>query len=187
MSDARCQHCGKTESEHPLLLITNPPTPICHTIDAIQAINKLSKFSPIVPPPAPFQVGDWVVSCTIADKRPVCIDEVRGEMFWYQRDGERVWDHAKNLRRASPEEIRAVTHFRPKVAMLLRAKVAEGVHAVVWRLIQINSAMDSDGRYLVNAINLSGPSAGMTSAKWSFAQADWTVLDSYTVQGVPHD
>ena len=170
MSDSACKHCGKTKEYH--LAYFECPRPY-------------RTFTPVEQPPAPFKVGDVVVNIHYAYIRGrVASVKRETECAWrinYVRKDrdEDSWDWSSNLRLATPEEVRAVTHFTPKVGMILQEKSNQ---KAAW-IVQDVTALWCWLGGLPN-IGSHGYSVSHSYGVDSFYRADWTIMDKYTITGV---
>ncbi len=160
MSETKCKHCSDEKSKHPTLLVNGAGLLVC--------VPKagLTTFEPAEPTPAPFKVGDWVK----------CDCDLHRAFQWTGRDNDPDVRAVTRYRLATPAEIRAVTHFVPKLHMILRRK-SVGHEAEAWKVEGVGA-----GRTKLHALN--NIQASWTRDEDDFAHADWTILDSFTVQGV---
>lgn len=137
--------------------------------------------------PAPFQVGD-VVFVDGVDGSPLRrVEELKmGSFGWDARttqlpDGQdRGWSSASIYRKATPAEQRVLTHFVPKVGMLLRNRVSRVRFFV-------NSIQERfGGASAVSLVNLDARSEDipMRYSAGSFTRAEYEILPSVTLTGV---
>jgi hypothetical protein len=138
----------------------------------------------LVPEPSPtkFQKGDWLTSLPyVSPSRTVQVASTTmcawGGGWKFQPMDSTEWYVFSAFRKATPEEVRAVTHFTPKVGMILRHTVNGVVYAITDEKLNAIRLSDSCG-----FANLSD---GCTPIKEQrLAHAYWNILDSYEVKGV---
>jgi hypothetical protein len=155
---------------------------------AMSALNVLNRLFPEplpapVPEPPPFKVGEYVIHCTndfrdwatengpTGAVRVIRLEDVKhpsGELWPVFAFSDTRWNPCQ-FRKATPEEVRAVTHFTPKVGMIVR----NNEHGHVWISVGDGWARRIDDR-----------SVAIATIGNELAHADWTILDSFTVTGV---
>ena len=145
-----CKHCGKPESD------------------------ERRQFE--VAPEPPFKVGDWVMPIALVGYGGIAapVRWVDGTCVWL--DGYTLAPFGVvSLRHATPDEIKAVTHFTPKSGMLLQRKRSAETPWIVDRIV---------GNTFVRLRQLTANGNELSRYIDDFAHADWTILDAYTLQGV---
>ncbi len=137
-------------------------------------------------PEPPFKRGDWVTSLPyVSPFRTVRIAfttmEAWGGGWKFHPTDSLEWFVFSAFRKATDAEVRAVTHFTPRVGMILKRK-SDIDYKAVWLFTHCEPS-----RFLATRIDDERPG----HQDWwtygnltQFAHADWTILPSYEVKGV---